>query len=158
MTLHHSRRKLAVRLDNLEQGAPGLAKEVAAVLYGAARVSFDLHQLASPFELNWDDPQAGARCTGAVDWLAPDDRLKRSFQPKERIEKTAECVALAALRARDKLTVFGRAEELSGADWLVSRNSGQSSPILRVEVSGEAAAIDHSPDLPRWSRSAAVAS
>jgi hypothetical protein len=69
-------------------------------------------------------------------WSAPDEQLKRSFQPNERIEKTAECVALAALRARDKLTVFGRAEELSGADWLVSRNSRKNTPVFRVEVSG----------------------
>ena len=136
IVLKNSRKKLAVSLDNLEKGAPGLATEVAAVLYGAARVSFDLHQFASPFELHWEDTQTEVRVTGAVSWLAPDDKLRRSFQPKERIEKTAECIALAALRARDKLTVFGRAEELSGADWLISRNSRKDTPILRLEVSG----------------------
>ena len=106
------------------------------MLYGAARVSFDLHNLPSPFELHWEDVGTGSRFTSDLPWSAPDEQLRRSFQSNERIEKTAECVALAALRARDKLTVFGRAEELSGSDWLVSRNSHKNTPVFRVEVSG----------------------
>src|SRR5512140_1221036 len=99
--------QLSMRLDDLAKSAPGLAREVAAVLYGAARVSFDLHQLALPCAFSWEDVTSDLRYTSNVDWLAPDEPLRHSFQPNERIEKSAECIALAAFRARDKLTVLG---------------------------------------------------
>lgn len=129
-------RKLRLPLASLHHGAPGLAKEVAQVLYGAARVSFAHHGHPSPIEFALEDRPADARLRAVATWEAPGDKLPKSFQPTERIEKTAECVALAAVRARDGLRVCGRAEQLSGSDWLVSATPADADTFIRVEVSG----------------------
>src|SRR5687768_14458681 len=110
-----TRLPVRIRLDNLDEGSPGLAKEVAQVMYGATRVSFERHNHKSPARILSENLTTLEERHGSGQWDLPDDKLKRSFQPKERIERTAECVALALLRAQHNYRVFGRAEELSGS-------------------------------------------
>ncbi len=127
------RAPLRVRLDQLAHNSflPG---EWANFLYGATRVAFHLHNHPTPVELLLDRHPGPTRRRAVAAWQAPTEQLIASFQPKERTERTAECVSLAALRAQDNLTICGRAEEFSGSDWVVGPDIFQ--PRFRVEVSG----------------------
>lgn len=87
-----------------------------------------------PVELLLEHHPGATRRQAVARWSAPTKKQVASYQPNPRTEHAAECVCLAALRARDQLTICGRSEQLSGADWLVGRDPSQ--PLFRVEVSG----------------------
>jgi hypothetical protein len=123
-------------VDRLDDGS-FLAPEAAAEMYATTRVSMSIHHPRSPVLFPISEQGFAADVEGEVHWLPPTEQHLATYRygPK-RIEVTAECVALAALRARDNLCVRKRSEELTGADWIVTPPDMDLEKGIRVEVSG----------------------
>jgi hypothetical protein len=136
--------RLKLPIDSLDEGSC-LAPEAAQNMYAAARVSLGAHYDVSPQRFRIEEPTQGKLHAGEVAWEPADDRMIASYAygPK-RIEEAAECIALAALRARDNLRVRQSCEALTGADWIVSGPSLGLEDARRVEISGIDVALSDS--------------
>lgn len=129
-------KRFKLSIDKLHYGSY-LAKELSMNLYAAARVSLDRHRHDNPVHFSITEKEYSENCVGKAEWQAPTDKHKLSYSyGKKRIEETAECIALATLRAVDKLIVRQRSEDLTGADWVVCDENGDLETAFRVEVSG----------------------
>lgn len=130
------RERISLPVDRLGDGS-FLAPEAAADMHAATRVSMSMHHSRSPVVFPIREQGSAREIDGEVHWSPPSEQHLATYQygPK-RIELTAECIALAALRARDGLRVRKRSEELTGADWIVTPPDMDLEKGIRVEVSG----------------------
>jgi hypothetical protein len=131
-----ARRGIPLPVDRLDDGS-FLAPEAAADMYAMTRVSMSMHHPQSPVLYPISERGSAPDVDGEVHWLPPTEQHLATYRygPK-RIEVTAECIALAALRARDNLRVRKRSEELTGADWIVTPPDMDLENGIRVEVKG----------------------
>lgn len=129
-------RTLTIHLDKIHLGSC-LAREESLALYAVTRVSLDIHKHSCPARFSIDDGKKPANQIGMAAWERPNlnHHATYKYRPK-RIENSAECIALATLRALDDLKVIQRSEELTGADWVVGPTLGDLESAFRVEVSG----------------------
>lgn len=130
-----ARDRINLPVDRLDDGSY-LAPEAAAEMYATTRVSMSMHH-TSPVLFPISEQGSGTEVDGEVHWGEPSEQhlATYGYGPK-RIEVTAECIALATLRARNDLRVRKRSEELTGADWIVTPPDMDLEKGIRVEVSG----------------------
>jgi hypothetical protein len=114
---------------------------MCGVMWECACVTLAAQHGAGPvvFDIQADNPPSP--WYGLAKWVPPAGAIVQTYrQTNTRIERAAECIALAVLRSREGLVVVQQALSGSGGDWVVSTGLNDLENLTLVEVSGVEAA------------------
>ena len=129
--------KKELPIQGLSDRHVGVTAALGAVYEEAARVCLDRHH-SSPQEFSVTDNETGS--TVDVNWTACDLRTRNAWaNTDDTTEAGAYCMALASAEVTRGLVAVGRAQKLSGVDYLLGAPGSQIDDletVMRLEVSG----------------------